>query len=145
MTLIEKLMSFRKIDERGCWLWTGSVNVYGYGQIRVGGQRNGGKNYRVHRLAAFLLMDLPLDSPLKVCHKCDIPNCFNPDHLFFGTQGDNLQDAVSKGRMDFGKRNREKQECKRGHPFTEENTRRANGRRICRVCARDSMRLRRAS
>lgn len=37
-----------------------------------------------------------------------------------------------------------KTHCKRGHEFTEKNTRRANGKRICRTCARDHMRRRRA-
>jgi hypothetical protein len=142
MSLLDRLRKNFDIGTRGCWLWTGPVDSWGYGRISFNG-----KNATVHRLAAWLLMDFSLDSELQVCHKCDVPNCFNPDHLFFGTQYDNTWDAVNKGRLVFGEYNKNKKKCKRGHPFNEKNTRRGpNGRRTCRVCFRDLMRLyRRAS
>jgi DNA invertase Pin-like site-specific DNA recombinase len=36
---------------------------------------------------------------MNVCHKCDYPPCIRPDHLFIGTQKDNIADAIAKGRL----------------------------------------------
>lgn len=82
----------------GCWEWTGATSKAGYGQIRV--------NYRartVHRLSASLHPDLFPgfdidDSSIMVCHHCDNPPCFNPAHLFLGTQQTNMADASAKHR-----------------------------------------------
>jgi hypothetical protein len=59
------------------------------------------KKYYVHRLAAHLWLGLDLDSRVCVLHRCDNPPCFNPDHLFLGTQSDNLRDSISKGRFRY--------------------------------------------
>jgi hypothetical protein len=56
------------------------------------------RNVRVHRVAAHLWLDFDLDSPLCVLHRCDVPRCFNPEHLFVGTQKDNTNDMIVKGR-----------------------------------------------
>lgn len=76
----------------GCWLWLGHLNPYGYGRL--------GRNRierQAHRLS-FLAHIGPIPDELKVLHKCDIPSCVNPDHLFLGTDEDNMQDMVTKGR-----------------------------------------------
>ena len=88
-----RLLSKRRIDPvTGCWEWTG-VNCFGYGLIPYKG-----KMVRTHRAAAFLWLGIPLGSRKLICHKCDNPPCFNPDHLFAGTHADNMRDMVLKGR-----------------------------------------------
>jgi hypothetical protein len=81
------------------WLWTGSHNLGGYGHLRSGPAP--GRLEKAHRLAwEFYRGPLPLG--LLVLHRCDIPACVNPDHLFLGTQEDNAMDMVQKGRKRGG-------------------------------------------
>jgi hypothetical protein len=90
-----------KIDIRGpdeCWPWKAS-NVKGYGQLRVGT-----KLVLAHRLA-YELVKGPIPAGMDVLHKCDYRPCCNPEHLFPGTQLDNMQDAATKGRTARGERN----------------------------------------
>lgn len=77
----------------GCWLWTAWTDVQGYGRIRFGG----GKRMGAHR-ASYLIHKGALDSNLCVLHRCDTPSCVNPDHLFLGTNNDNVRDRVKKDR-----------------------------------------------
>lgn len=94
MTFNEKLDFYTYPDpETGCWLWGGSVTGRDYG-----GVYNGHKIVLAHR-ASYERFNGPIPKGLNVCHKCDVPMCINPDHLFLGTQRDNLQDAARKGRM----------------------------------------------
>lgn len=75
---------------------------------------------------------------LKVLHKCDTPACVNPQHLYLGTQLQNVKDRVERGRGNSGIRNKEKILCKNGH---NEWARYGDGKqRKCRACAREAMR-----
>lgn len=94
----ERLLAKREINSNGCWVWNGSVNAAGYGVAPITGLPRAHRQKLVHRIAAYLWNGFPLDSRLKVLHRCDNPPCFNPDHLFVGTQVDNVRDCVSKGR-----------------------------------------------
>jgi hypothetical protein len=80
----------------GCLLWTAAVSDSGYGMFDV----DGIPAKRGHRLA-WLLYRGPIPRGLHVLHKCDVRSCCNPDHLFLGTNGDNVRDKMSKGRHGF--------------------------------------------
>lgn len=82
----------------GCWLWTSALDAHGYGMYRL----EAGKSMRrAHRLA-WEIINGPIPAELVVCHRCDNPPCVRPDHLFLGTQRDNMHDCVTKGRMPRG-------------------------------------------
>lgn len=82
-----------QIAESGCWLWIGTRDPKtGYGALRIGK-----KMMKAHRVS-WDLYNGPIPDGLKVLHQCDVPNCINPDHLFLGTQLDNVRDMIAKGR-----------------------------------------------
>lgn len=79
------------VPESGCWLWLACWDRNGYGNIR-----RGKKGYLAHRWVWEQLKGRP---PIgNLLHKCDTPACVNPNHLFEGTQKQNMQDMASKGR-----------------------------------------------
>lgn len=81
----------------GCWLWTASVIRTGYGRILGSGRQL----ELAHRLA-WMLYRGPIPDDLNVLHKCDVPGCVNPDHLYLGTPKQNAVDRVIRGRQPRG-------------------------------------------
>jgi hypothetical protein len=79
-------------DISGCWVWTGYRNRGGYGVVK---QR--GKQLLAHRLS-WVLAHGDLPPSLHVLHRCDNRACVRPDHLFLGSNRDNVADRIAKGR-----------------------------------------------
>ena len=84
-------------DEFGCWEWTASRNKDGYGHFGLNG-----KIQTAHRVAwQFANGPIPKGEGAHgtcVLHKCDNPACVRPDHLFLGSNADNVRDRDEKGR-----------------------------------------------
>lgn len=86
------------VDKSGdCWIWTGQIGHYGYGVMGLWDGKKL-KQIRTHRLS-YELHRGKIPDGLCVLHRCDNPACVNPDHLFLGTQTDNLKDMRQKGRQ----------------------------------------------
>lgn len=117
--------SFEKTDP-GCWLWDGPKKE-GYGVINIGRT----KKYPAHRLSLQLASG-EMGDGLNACHHCDTPGCVRPSHLFWGTQADNVQDAVRKGRHAGGAFNAAKTHCPYGHPLSVKP--KSDGSRYCPTC-----------
>lgn len=97
---LRRLMESEKFKKRfwkkvrktsGCWIWRAGKRR-GYGIIGI-------KDHVVtaHR-ASWIIHKGGDPSGLIVCHKCDVPTCVNPEHLFLGTALDNMWDCIEKGR-----------------------------------------------
>lgn len=84
----------------GCFLWLGAVSKSGYGQIKRHGRQS-----NAHRVVFALACDEVLMPDEVVRHKCDVPLCINPAHLCKGSQLENRNDAVVRGRTAKGMRN----------------------------------------
>ena len=82
----------------GCWLWTAAINNNGYGVIRVNGRL-----VKAHRYS-WELVNVRIPEGLCALHRCDVPACVRPDHLWLGSQVDNMSDKVSKSRHAQGTR-----------------------------------------
>lgn len=103
-------------SEKNCWLWTGLKNKKGYGSIWILDSM-----CLAHRVS-YKLFIAEIPEKLNVLHKCDVTSCVNPEHLFLGSQNDNVQDMVSKGRANKAtgdrngsRRHREKRPSKEKH------------------------------
>jgi hypothetical protein len=96
-SLVDRLLA-KTNKTADCWIWLGAKDKYGYGRIG-----HNGRSILAHR-AAYLVATGGLPDDLKVCHRCDNPSCVRPDHLFLGTQPDNVADMMQKGRVAKGER-----------------------------------------
>lgn len=103
-----------------CWLWTASLNAYGYGQFSPAH----GKPVRSHRLSYELIVG-PIPEELTLDHLCRVRHCVNPAHLEPVTMGVNILrgDTISA-------RYALRTHCKKGHPFTRDR----KGHRWCHIC-----------
>ncbi len=96
-----------KVDQSGgpdaCWPWLGGRKSAGYGNFFVRRETPGRFGRMIfmnaHKLA-YLLVNGPLADGHVVRHTCDSPPCCNPAHLIPGSDADNVQDAIERGRFD---------------------------------------------
>lgn len=137
----ERLVSHLAVTPAGCWEFTGvRLKSGGYGALNAGGVK-----FRAHRLSWLIFRGAIADG-LHVLHRCDNPPCCNPDHLFLGTNDDNIRDRNAKGRSNEEFRKQRLREvassithCPAGHPYSGDNLLFhviASGRRSrrCRTC-----------
>jgi hypothetical protein len=92
-----------------CWIWTANKSKLGYGKFSVQG-----KSVPAHRYA-YSLVHGSIPHGLFVCHKCDVPSCINPEHLWLGSPSDNTADMVAKNR--HGTHMKPGTHCRNGHEY----------------------------
>lgn len=98
LTLEDRSRKYSRLNaETGCIEWIGSKSKFGYGRVRVG------ENILSAHRAAWESVNGEIPDGLCVLHKCDNPPCINVDHLFLGTQADNVADMNAKGRQAVNK------------------------------------------
>lgn len=93
LTLAERFWKYVAKSD-GCWEWIGHRQGAGYGRIGLGDKVKLG----AHRVS-WELHNGPIPDGLWVLHRCDNPPCVRPDHLFLGTNADNVADMIAKGRV----------------------------------------------
>lgn len=142
------------LDRNTCWLWQDGLDVKPrkYGNISIYDKTTASiKCISAHR-ASWVIHFGEIADDVQVCHHCDNTLCVNPYHLFLGSQADNINDCIVKGRFpQLGIYLPDKSkitQCPSGHQYDEHNTGvsiNANGsrRRYCRACHRERARARR--
>jgi len=108
-----------------CKIWTGALDSHGYAMQG---------HTRVAREVLEKKQGYPIKEGLECCHHCDTPACIEAEHLFAGTHGQNIRDAVAKGRMKSNWPHPEKTHCLRGHALVSANIYIHLGKRHCREC-----------
>lgn len=99
-----------KVDKtEKCWLFRNGTKRMVYGTIGIGG-----KTVKSHILS-WLIHNGSIPDGLYVCHKCDNRPCVRPEHLFLGTQSDNMKDAMNKGRISVPRTGNKKQGVRRNN------------------------------
>lgn len=116
----------REEKEGGCWVWRGAYSGNGDPAFSIQGE-----TIAAHRVA-FIIWSGPIPDKLFVVRSCPLPICVNPTHLELKTISE-----VMLGRP-------RATHCKRGHEYSEANTRvNGLGARVCRECERARMSARR--
>ena len=97
--IMTRLMQHCHIDGNGCWIWTGCRSQGGYGKTHICIGKGAVRRISAHRLIAHLFYGLDLtDRSNQANHKCDVRLCFNPDHIYVGSQKQNVADCMQRKR-----------------------------------------------
>ena len=96
MPALDRFWYYVVKNKTGCWGWKGPKHGYGYGVLSVDGKLS-----LAHRFS-YKLHFGSVPKGMHILHKCDNPSCTNPEHLFPGTDADNIKDKVLKGRQTKG-------------------------------------------
>jgi HNH endonuclease len=72
------------VKSNGCWIWSGSKNIYGYGHLKFHG-----KYWLAHRLS-YMRAKGAIPDGLVIDHLCRCRDCINPDHMEPVTNKENL-------------------------------------------------------
>lgn len=101
-SLRRKLLDSTNVDlekARECVEWAGARDEWGYGRVvvKVDGKYRSPSASRM----SYLVFRGPIPDGMRVCHKCDNPPCYNPNHLFLGSPSRNIQDSYDKGRQQY--------------------------------------------
>lgn len=91
MTNLDRFMA-KVLKTDSCWNWTGAKKTSGYGNFYMN------KKFVCAHRASYVLFVGEIKEGNVICHKCDNPSCVNPEHLFSGTQKENIRDMKIKGR-----------------------------------------------
>jgi hypothetical protein len=92
-----------KIDRSGgpeaCWPWMGPCHDFGYGLLTDGSRTDGTRrSIRVPRFVLERKLGRKIAEGMQANHTCDRPECCNPEHLYEGTQAENMRDRFARGR-----------------------------------------------
>jgi len=125
---LEERFWAKVVKADGCWKWLGA-KTQGYGNLAKG--RRGEGIIRAPRLS-YQIHFGEIPEGMVVRHKCDNPECTNPDHLEIGTHADNMADIVNRRRH----HTHSQTHCINGHAFNDQNTytHPKTGHRYCKVC-----------
>lgn len=108
-----------------CWNWIATINYKGYGEFYS--KIRGGKHTHSHQVAWMLFSEKDIPEGMCVCHVCDNPSCCNPSHLFLGTNQENTDDKMKKGRWKsrflFGEEHPQHGELSKHNKLSEDNVR----------------------
>jgi hypothetical protein len=128
-SLYKKLMSKAKLVENH-FLWFGATTGGDHGVITIRPNK-----YLIGRLSLFLVNKLKLNDKLQALHKeaiCTYKNCWNPEHLYVGTQSDNMRDAIITGNHFWIKNKKQrKTHCECGKLLNPDRDSRTS---VCRDC-----------
>lgn len=93
----DRISRYVTINDAGCWEWTLYRDRKGYGRASTPPGLIGCTEVLAHRVS-WILHRGPIPNGMHVLHHCDNPPCCNPDHLYIGTNDENMRDRIARGR-----------------------------------------------